>query len=982
MSDEAEEKEDPFAESVTSSTDFIETKEAEIEEESAEEEAEEEAPAGPSVWESLNDRHNDPGYTPHEDIDAAAAYLVAQEKASRTELGDSNYIQIFGPSDPGFYLDRAKAIDNDPETWSETHFTFIDGTVIDSDPEAAKNKYEQLYEEGLLQVYAKIAAKDSKSYKKKNSPLNKFLDKVNKAMGKANAAAAKAKDKIQGGIDKVKQAQEDAATAYKDSIASLQDKIAGIKAPQIPGNGMLSRALNAMLSKATDALMKAASETFGKLAEAGFSFLSQLKDKLMGALLSNLFIPETVFLKGLQALEPLDPDWQYKNDYVRKVALTHDLALVMAYLDKKIGIKYSNSSSFAISFAKKAGETGSIHVIEYIMNELYREEIEYRKTKELLDDPKDIKKFDDFLLKCRRNQHILFKELIIGSLTHLDTGSMTIASLLTGGELDDLSTLNNKITGTKNVTVSQVISDYEIHPSALGETDKEFGKAAMITAGDLNKFVPFYRFPKKEKKQINPKTGVEETVVDTGSLFGDLASLPNKPSAKMAVEQKFIIPKNFNIKKIYALLASKDLFQEYAMVNKPLYERLKYPIYTSVVEALDKAAAGLFNSGLGKAFTQAIDSTNQAAYLYTKKMENMLFDPMKTVFLSVSDFQYLPPPVSPPPQSKTPPALAKAKLKVTFDPQGGKVFPEYAKLEQNTVLGGLPIPTHKTKLFDGWWSKKNAEGFEIDVRRTKISQDMTIYAYWRDNETVSAKSKGLSMGNGLSDAEYEAIFGPGSSGGGSGGGNSGGSGEGSTPPKKDPMANNPDKDLIEFDFINGDIDDIRFIKALKMQLMGFSKGLTIWWWVDFSKRIVNEHYNPDWFTHLQLPDAGYKYKLINETKEGNYKPSDPEYANAISESGSNWNKYESFLNDSVRYNNFLNITSDTNTVPPAYRNIHSTLSLSYCKKWIDPRSGVEEEKGSKTNDIPPQPTNKHYKMSYKDFLEFVHDFPNYMTDLA
>ena len=416
------------------------------------------------------------------------------------------------------------------------------------------------------------------------------------------------------------------------------------------------------INEGISTLLSGTSDTFSFLMQAGASFLGNVVDKIMGALLSRIHLPELMFVAGLEPLLYVS-DPAYKDNYARRLCIKRDLAWALKELDKVLKITYSNTDSSSVKEAIAAAENGCPRVARYILRELYKEERELvrsRKVPSLLDPvgfPKnqnEAKRIDSLIYTCAENRHMIVKEIIVGSfsnlmLTFLDPGKDKNVAVFT------------------TVGLKQIITEFDIHPSAFGTTDKEFGKKCLISESDLNRFVPFYK-PKKPQHKLTTK--VEDGVTtyyddqkeiskdtyeykkaqnsSTGSLAEDINGIPSTRLVPNNLPDiKYIDPKNYNIKRLYIYLVNRESHGDYILVNRPLYERLKYPIYSTLLGALDSAAAGLFNVGLGKMFFGAILSIESALYDYVKSVENYLYDPTKVQYLSINDFEPLPEPEEP-----------------------------------------------------------------------------------------------------------------------------------------------------------------------------------------------------------------------------------------------------------------------------------------------------------------------------------------------
>jgi len=129
------------------------------------------------------------------------------------------------------------------------------------------------------------------------------------------------------------------------------------------------------------------------------------------------------------------------------------------------------------------------------------------------------------------------------------------------------------------------------------------------------------------------------------------------PTLKEMVEDKlkFLNPRNKNIKRLYLVLA--DASNTDPMVHEEFAKRLKYPIATHVVKALDKA----INIGSMLPMNDLYTSLNElydSAYNYTKSIEEWLFNPANSADFNLLDLDVIKSPsqlkaIVPPDPSKT-----------------------------------------------------------------------------------------------------------------------------------------------------------------------------------------------------------------------------------------------------------------------------------------------------------------------------------------
>ena len=74
------------------------------------------------------------------------------------------------------------------------------------------------------------------------------------------------------------------------------------------------------------------------------------------------------------------------------------------------------------------------------------------------------------------------------------------------------------------------------------------------------------------------------------------------------------------------------------------------------------------------------------------------------------------------------------KHTITFDSQGGAVSPTSIEVLGDAEAGTLPVPTKEGKFFNGWYTEP--EGGTRVLEDTVITDDMTVYAHWRDDNNV------------------------------------------------------------------------------------------------------------------------------------------------------------------------------------------------------------------------------------------------------
>lgn len=80
------------------------------------------------------------------------------------------------------------------------------------------------------------------------------------------------------------------------------------------------------------------------------------------------------------------------------------------------------------------------------------------------------------------------------------------------------------------------------------------------------------------------------------------------------------------------------------------------------------------------------------------------------------------------------PEYTKNKYKVTFNPNGGLVSPEYKNVTVGSSVESLPTPEKADNVFAGWYTDQ-VDGTEVSSSYTP-AEDVTIYAHWEYSPTT------------------------------------------------------------------------------------------------------------------------------------------------------------------------------------------------------------------------------------------------------
>lgn len=415
-------------------------------------------------------------------------------------------------------------------------------------------------------------------------------------------------------------------------------------------------------------------ESWNFLQKIAGGFSDALADKIKGVLMSRIYVPDVAFLAGLMKITPSGSNIKYKNNYIRNLCIKHDMPLSLAYVDLLQGVKYSVENSKAKSDAFRAARYGSYTVCYYIMSQLKSEikELEdcfplpknYNRQSQLVirknyeniineatrkiegmvypikDDPASIealKKTPDYInaFKVIEEYTKLKDSLFINKEDEYmkDKQYLTIQSYIFNGKKSIVQIMKNVIVYSySNFNILSLITGldmFNIDPKVFGDTDDVYGKSAKINKTDLNVMAPIFS-PKQNNRD------------GSTSLIGGLTAASKKTLIKID-EPKFISPRNVHIKSLYIYLAAKSIHGDRRLNNSDLYDRLKYPVYSTSIGILDKTLGDLTKEGM-KDLIGNLTDIEKLFYEYGKSVEPYLFDASKQQYISYNELIPLPKP--------------------------------------------------------------------------------------------------------------------------------------------------------------------------------------------------------------------------------------------------------------------------------------------------------------------------------------------------
>lgn len=389
--------------------------------------------------------------------------------------------------------------------------------------------------------------------------------------------------------------------------------------------------------------------------EFGFDKMTSiLQEKLMGFIGSKLYIPEVIYLATIKPMIIMGADTKYQDEWLRyKVVLRRDFEQVLSWLDSEE--KYSYDVKRVRSNCNASTTNSSVNCTKYILNKLRNDYVDLNSV---------IVEYEDSMAVFERqlNEIVISRNSLIerevekikadyannpelyGTTEARDKAisdaNERISSQVTDEDINarkskyinekrsayDLAISLQKtyrkeairvvkdtiVRSYSNLTVrmlESIMKIFDVKPSFFGEYDDEFNGAFMITDDDIN-----YLAPMVNKKNSN---------------YDISFSLNNND---------YINPLNNNIKKIYIYLTSKEIHGTYAMIHKPLYDRLSYPIM-SLMDELGREAID-FGISLNE-----FPGMEDLIYNYTVFIEKFLYNPRGVMELRGQDNSSLPKPL-------------------------------------------------------------------------------------------------------------------------------------------------------------------------------------------------------------------------------------------------------------------------------------------------------------------------------------------------
>lgn len=366
---------------------------------------------------------------------------------------------------------------------------------------------------------------------------------------------------------------------------------------------------------------------------------STVLDKFGAALLSQLYIPDVVFLGSLIAFDKAGADMEANDNYIRKLVLKRDICCALKWWNETWGIKYTGLiQDVYTTDANIAARCGCHENVAYILGEFY-------------------KSYESLTLTAKNEKDPNVKKIIEDNANRIHISIIYCVKLIIvygygSFKANDLRNLLNNL---------------KIKPSVFGYSDKTYGCKFAINDGDIEIMAPIYRpFNNGAISQLASLT--ENRSSKFRRSHGGNTNMGN---GKWDFRKSFINPRNNNVKRLYLTLVDEGAFgKDGILYNPKLAERLRLSIMTTLNEALDEGLAGL----IPDAFFNIREKVWDSAYIYTKSIEDFLKNPPKMKYIILQDKEVI----------KSPNAIPSADKNITI-------------IDEKNKLHGLDNTKIKTK---------------------------------------------------------------------------------------------------------------------------------------------------------------------------------------------------------------------------------------------------------------------------------------------
>lgn len=436
--------------------------------------------------------------------------------------------------------------------------------------------------------------------------------------------------------------------------------------------------LTGFLKAQLNTLKALGNDTLNSIVNAGTNFTSNIIENLAKDIKKTLFIDDKTFCNTIKALYYTGGDLAYNNNYLRNTALKNDWIYTLKFCDQEYPIKYNIQYKDLQKDIDSCSKNSCWKNLDYIFEELMKDYnsimLDYNKHKNILsllkeNDPnyKNEKEIVDELEKTIYS----YKEIMLNSFKNLIVYSYSYI------RSSDIKHFFDKYPSI-------------LKPKYFGTTDDEYNNKFIINSSDINIMMPFYsekELSSSDKATLNNienQTSVENNYTTNtnnkseiigSNLFNNaLNNYMNKINDEKGIltkealtrgsqsvieksrdvytsgrknqkrviykeknvsdyiedafkSDKYILPRNQNIKTIYILLTNKSIFGENIMVNEDFYNRCKYKSVSNLSNSIDKVKGMIPTFGIVQGIFDLTDALESTIYNYEQSVESSLFNP-------------------------------------------------------------------------------------------------------------------------------------------------------------------------------------------------------------------------------------------------------------------------------------------------------------------------------------------------------------------
>lgn len=448
------------------------------------------------------------------------------------------------------------------------------------------------------------------------------------------------------------------------------------------------------LSNGLDFLNDMKDDALKQLRNAAVNYVSNIMDDFEKQLMSTVYVNEANLAITLQTLYYQGADLAYDNHYIRKMTLSRDWIETLKFLDSAYKINYEYNYYGLEDDLDLCVKNSCWKNTHYIFKHLYKtynsceEDIAVNsKSKKLIEEDKpytyesdekwimysnNIENLKSVLDKISIMMKTYFKKLFVNSLAHL--GEKGVRSFFSSfSKILKPSMFSSDgdfpITDMDLAIMLPYFKEHEVTDADLNymaeqnEESNRYSEKSNNLINDQNDKQTSYVNDKLAKFRSNAlkeysknknalanvairsgSSGVYEQTIDRYAAKGQ-NSPKNKIKfranplnnddllleAAMVDKKDYVIPRNTNMKALYILLSSSEIYGTDRMINNAFHKRCKLPTMNSLNASADKIKGILGSSLVVQSMFDLSNAIDASAYEFVKRTEAFYFDPRQNV---------------------------------------------------------------------------------------------------------------------------------------------------------------------------------------------------------------------------------------------------------------------------------------------------------------------------------------------------------------